>query len=134
MERDPIDREIEREEAAAAREAGSIGGRSGMEDVPEAERPLAESGEGESEGFEQAEELLVERASHEDDRGGPLQDRPAPEAPGGDRRGVYGDADEIASTETDVDTQGTDADLDGSAESGAEQVPQDREESEKADG
>src|SRR3954462_10433691 len=113
-ERDPIERDVEREEAEAAREAGHIGGRSGMEDLPEEERPLAESGQGESEGFEQAEELLEERATHQDDSGGPLQDRPAPEEPGGDRADVYGDADDVESTETDVDTQGTPGDLDGS--------------------
>jgi hypothetical protein len=117
-ERDPIDRDIEREEAEAAREAAQIGGRSGMEDVPEEERPLAEAGEGESEGFEQAEELLRERASHEDDRGNPLTDRPDPEEPGGDRADIYGDADDVESTETDVDTQGTPGDLDGSGEGG----------------
>ncbi|HEU4979710.1 MAG TPA: hypothetical protein VFT14_00740 [Solirubrobacterales bacterium] len=116
-ERDPIDRDVEREEAAAAEEAGRIGGRSGMEDVPEEERPLAESGEGESEGFEQAEDLLEERATHADDRGGPLQDRPDPEEPGGERA-VYADADSVESTETDVDTQGTSGDLDGSGEGG----------------
>jgi len=101
-ERDPIERDVEREEAEAAREAGRIGGRSGMEDLPEEERPLAESGEGESEGFEQAEELLEERASHEDDHGGPLRDRTDPEA---DRdRASHGEADRIDSTETEADT------------------------------
>ena len=101
-ERDPIERDVEREEAEAAREAGRIGGRSGMEDLPEEERPLAESGEGESEGFEQAEELLQERASHEDDQGGPLRDRPDPEP---DRdRGSHSEADRIDSTETEADT------------------------------
>jgi hypothetical protein len=100
-ERDPIDRDIEREEAAAAEEAGKIGGRSGFEDLPEEERPLAEAGEGESEGFEQAEELLEERASHEDDRGGPLRDRPKPEP---DRqRTSYGEPDRIDSTESEAD-------------------------------
>jgi hypothetical protein len=116
MERDPIDRDVEREEAEAAREAGGIGGRSGFEDLPEEERPLAESGEGESEGFEQAEELLEERASHEDDHGGPLRDRPETEDE--PSRAEYADADDIESTETDVDTQGTPGDLDGSAEGG----------------
>jgi hypothetical protein len=33
--------------------------------VPEEERPLAEAGEGESEGFERAEELLEERSEAE---------------------------------------------------------------------
>jgi len=115
-ERDPIDRDIEREEAEAAREAANVGGRSGMEDVPEEERPLAEAGQGESEGFEQAEELLVERATHEDDTGDPLRDRPAKEEE--PSRAEYADADDVESTETDVDTQGTPGDLDGSAEGG----------------
>src|SRR4051794_41918710 len=79
-ERDPIERDVEREEAEAAREARRIGGRSGMEDLPEEERPLAEAGEGESEGFEQAEELLRERAGHEDDHGGAPPGRPGPGA------------------------------------------------------
>jgi hypothetical protein len=100
-ERDPIERDVEREEAEAAREAGRIGGRSGMEDLPEEERPLAESGEGESEGFEQAEKLLEERASHEDDRGGPLRDRPNPEPDVS--RASYGEPDRVDSTETEVD-------------------------------
>jgi hypothetical protein len=115
-ERDPIDRDVEREEDAAAREAAKIGGRSGMEDVPEEERPLAESGQGESEGFEQAEQLLEERATHEDDRGDPLRDRPDKEEQ--PSRAEYADADDVESTETDVDTQGTPGDLDRSAERG----------------
>jgi hypothetical protein len=100
-ERDPIDRDIQREEAEAAREAGNIGGRSGMEDIPEEERPLAEAGEGESEGFEQAEELLEERATHQDDRGQPLRDRPDPEPD--HQRTSYGEGDRVDSTETEVD-------------------------------
>jgi hypothetical protein len=35
----------------------------------EANRPLEEAGEGESEGFEQAEAALIEHASHGDDHG-----------------------------------------------------------------
>jgi hypothetical protein len=100
-ERDPIERDVEREEEAAAEEAGRIGGRSGTEDLPEEERPLAEAGEGESEGFEQAEELLEERATHDDDRGGPLRDRPDPEPD--HQRTSYGEADRIDSTETEAD-------------------------------
>jgi hypothetical protein len=119
-ERDPIERDIEREEDAAAAEAAKIGGESGMEDIPEEERPLAEGGEGESEGFELAEEELIERASHEDDSpGNPLRDAGEPEESGGAlTQDEYGDADDVESTETDVDTQGTEGDLDGSAEGG----------------
>jgi hypothetical protein len=64
----PEDPLLRREEAAAAREAGGIGGRApeyeDEEDLQasEAERPLAEAGEGEAEGLEQA-ELDLERAA-----------------------------------------------------------------------
>ena len=58
------------EEQAAAAEAAAISGRpheyTGVEPgepISEAERPLAESGEGESEGLEQAEAELGENAS-----------------------------------------------------------------------
>jgi hypothetical protein len=56
---------VEREEDAAAAEAGSIGGRRDP-DVDPAEQALEEGGEGESEGFEQAEEDLVEHTTHGD--------------------------------------------------------------------
>jgi hypothetical protein len=62
-----------REEERAAAEAARIGGSSGQpsldeqgEPVDEAHRPLAEAGEGVAEGFEQAEEALIEHASHGD--------------------------------------------------------------------
>ena len=61
------------QEQAAAREAGGIGGevsydRLGEEDekVDAAQAPLIEAGEGESEGFELAEQELEEHASHGD--------------------------------------------------------------------
>jgi hypothetical protein len=64
-----IDPRHEREEElAAAAEAAAIGGRSGDEDIPPAQRPLVEAGEGEAEGFELAEELLIEHASHGDEQ------------------------------------------------------------------
>jgi hypothetical protein len=68
------DSSFEREqEAAAAAEAASIGGR--VSDGPPADddpqrdpalRPLYEAGEGEAEGFELAEQELVEHAEHGD--------------------------------------------------------------------
>ena len=63
----PDDRFVDDEEEAAAAEAGHIGG-----DPPEysdddpSQRPLEEAGEGESEGFELAEEQLIDHASHGD--------------------------------------------------------------------
>ena len=55
----------------AAAEAARIGGspsteNAGAEEGDEAERPLAEAGQGQAEGFEQAEEQLIERSSHGD--------------------------------------------------------------------
>jgi hypothetical protein len=62
---------VARETAGAAAEASQIGGRTSsepppVEDVDEAQRPLVEAGEGEAEGFEQAEQELIEHASHGD--------------------------------------------------------------------
>jgi hypothetical protein len=111
----PEERRVREEEAAAAREAGMIGGRSGMEDMDPAERASAEHGGGVAEGFEQAEERLVETASHGDGRhADPLKDagEMEEEAP----RGEFSEADEVDSTETDETTQGTPGDLDGSAD------------------
>jgi hypothetical protein len=56
----------EEEEIAAAREAAAIGGVAGDEDLDPAQRPVLESGGGESEGFEEAEAFLIEHASHGD--------------------------------------------------------------------
>lgn len=56
------------QEAEAAREAAEIGGSPGDDyGVDESERALAEAGQGESEGFELAEQELIENASHDSD-------------------------------------------------------------------
>lgn len=47
---------------AARHAAGAIGGVAGDEDVDPAQRPLQEAGEGEAEGFELAEQDLIEAA------------------------------------------------------------------------
>jgi hypothetical protein len=63
---------FEREqEEAAADEAAAIGGRpsdepSSQDALDPAQRPLVEAGEGESEGFEEAERELIEHAGHGD--------------------------------------------------------------------
>jgi hypothetical protein len=102
--RNPEDELVREEEGAAAAEAARIGGRSGLEDMDEAERAAAEHGGGEAEGFEQAEELLEEQASHGDPSVDPLRD--APEAEEEADPAVYGEADEVESTETEDDTEG----------------------------
>jgi hypothetical protein len=65
MERqDPdVDAEVE----AARAEAAAIGGVAGDEDLDPADRPVLEGGGGVAEGFEQAEDALVEHASHGDE-------------------------------------------------------------------
>jgi hypothetical protein len=62
------------QEDAAAAEARGIGGRPSSEqpgidadELDPAQAPLIEAGEGESEGFELAEEELIEHASHGDE-------------------------------------------------------------------
>ncbi|MGN6187716.1 MAG: hypothetical protein ACTHOE_02355 [Conexibacter sp.] len=61
------DPRYEQEETdAAAAEAARIGGVAGDEDLDPALRPVIEGGGGEAEGFEEAEEALIEHASHGD--------------------------------------------------------------------
>jgi hypothetical protein len=99
MERD--ERMVEREAEAAAREAGEIGGRVDAEDGTEAERPLAEAGEGVAEGFEQSEEQLRNRAEHRDAGGNPWYDRADPEPD--DPEASYSEADHEHSSEGEED-------------------------------
>ena len=96
---DPIDPQVAREEQAAAAEAAAIGGMTGVEALDPAERPVLEGGGGVAEGFEQAEEALIEHAQHESDARDPLADAGRPE-PESDRvPAEYGEADQVESTE-----------------------------------
>lgn len=87
------DRRVEEEADAAGREAAAIGGRVPDEGVPESERPLREAGQGEAEGFEIAEEDLVEHASHGDDGPDPTHMAGEPEE-GAGPIGEFGEADD----------------------------------------
>jgi hypothetical protein len=84
---------------AAAREAAAIGGRAGDEDLDPAERPVIEAGEGVAEGFELAEQDLIEAATQGDGRGLPLWNRPPPEDAEA-HHAVYGEGDEEHSSES----------------------------------
>ena len=113
----PEDPLLRREEAAAAREAGGIGGRTPeYEDeeggqASEAERPLIEGGEGVEEGFEVAEDDLREAASHGENRYDPSTADFGDEESAGDADALAGEADEIDVTETVRDPNaGTDED------------------------
>jgi hypothetical protein len=62
----PDPRYEQEETDAAAAEAARIGGVAGDEELDPAQRPVIEAGGGEAEGFEGAEEALIEHASHGD--------------------------------------------------------------------
>lgn len=82
---------VAEEEAEAAAEAARIGGQVPRDSDDPAEQPLIESGQGEAEGFELAEEQLEDNASHGNQRGFPTRDVPPPEERG---EAEYGEADE----------------------------------------
>ena len=68
-----------------------------LERENEAERPLREAGEGESEGFEESERDLIEQAENTFAGRNPKYDAGRPEAE--PDPGVYGEADEVHSSE-----------------------------------
>ncbi len=80
----PDPRHEQEEIDAAAAEAARIGGVAGDEDLDPAERPVIEAGGGYAEGFEDAEEALIEHASHGDQQSAHaiLHDRGRPEDEG----------------------------------------------------
>ncbi|MEZ5074713.1 MAG: hypothetical protein R2691_07770 [Solirubrobacterales bacterium] len=97
---------IAEEEAAAAAEAAEIGGHTDSQRLPEAERPLAEGGGGVAEGFELAEEQLIQSASHGDKHGHPLGDRFPDEDARSEGLTIYGEADhERVSEKQDSDSE-----------------------------
>ncbi|HEX2016829.1 MAG TPA: hypothetical protein VGN69_09050 [Solirubrobacteraceae bacterium] len=101
------DDELVREQAqAAAREAAAIGGDPGHHEPDPALAPVAEAGGGVAEGFEQAEEDLIDNAENFDVPGSP-RNRAYPAEREADRAGaVYADADELTSTERVDDAEG----------------------------
>jgi hypothetical protein len=92
------------EEAAAAAEARNIGGPR-LDDAhgDEAFEAVAEAGGGESEGFELAEEQLIDNASHGGGRADPIGDAFTPEIESDERTGVDGEADSERVSELDED-------------------------------
>jgi hypothetical protein len=82
---------VEEEEEEAALEAARVGGDAPRDADDPADQPLAEAGEGESEGFEIAEEELEEHASHGDQHRFPDSAVPDPEEP---QPAEYGEPDQ----------------------------------------
>jgi hypothetical protein len=70
---------VAEEEEAAAAEAARIGGDAPKDSDDPAQQPLAEAGQGESEGFELAEKQLEDIASHGDEHRFPDRDAPPAE-------------------------------------------------------
>src|SRR6266516_323878 len=95
------ERLVREQEEAAAAEAGEIGGRREPGDErDEATRPLEEAGEGEAEGFEEAERALIEHASHGDPAPDPsLVPGDAEDEEALDAGIEYADADHVESSE-----------------------------------
>jgi hypothetical protein len=97
-ENDPEERRAEREAEAAAAEAGSIGGRRDPDEDP-AEQPVEEAGGGEAEGFEQAEQDLIEHAEHGDPAPDPGSQAFTPEVESDRETVERGDVDDALSDE-----------------------------------
>jgi hypothetical protein len=96
---DPFDELVAEEESAAAAEARGIGGPAPSSRVHDpAMRPLYEAGEGEQEGWEQAEDDLIENASHGDGHANPLRDAISPELESDRSTAEYGGEDDLPST------------------------------------
>jgi hypothetical protein len=95
---DPL---VAEEEAAAAAEAAGIGG-PGVHDADDPAFEAAyEAGGGESEGFELAEQELVDNATHGGGRADPIRDAFTPEIEADESTAVDGEADEVIEADED---------------------------------
>ena len=86
---------------AAAQEAAAIGGRAGDENLDPAQRPLIEAGEGVAEGFELAEEDLIDAAEHRSAWADPGRQAFTAEREADRSGALYGEADHEDSSEVD---------------------------------
>jgi hypothetical protein len=91
--RDPL---VDDQEQAAAAEAASIGGDTGSDNPDPEMQAVEEAGGGVAEGFEQAEQDLIENASHGDGAGNPAANAIDNEHAEADRSTAeYGEPDEV---------------------------------------
>jgi hypothetical protein len=98
-DRDPL---LDEETAAAAAEAARIGGRPQRGDQTDpALAPVYQAGGGEAEGFEQAEERLIDNAEHGDFAPDPSNDAFAGEVESDRSDAEYGESDHERSSETE---------------------------------
>jgi hypothetical protein len=96
---------VQEEADAAAAEAARIGGSPSDEAEVDngPDRAVIEGGGGEAEGFELAEEELIEHASHGDQHAARRAIYDAPDEPADARASAGGEADEERSSERDED-------------------------------
>lgn len=87
------------EAAAAARDAAAIGGHAGDEALDPAQRPLVEAGEGVAEGFELAEQDLIDAAQNRESWCNPRRNAFTPERESDQASTEYGEADHEDSSE-----------------------------------
>jgi hypothetical protein len=108
-QRIPDDEQFVRaEEKEAAAEAGAIGGHGSDEDLDPAERAVREGGGGVAEGFEDAEEELIDNVGSGE--GNPLTDAFGEEAESDLSGAEYGEPDEVDPTEVTRDPDAGDDD------------------------
>jgi len=98
---------VARESEAAAAEAGAIGGDAGTEAPNEADRGVLEHGGSEAEGFEQAEDALVDQAEHGEGRDPSADEYLVAEEAQHDSA-AHGEADRLRSTESRAEREGED--------------------------
>jgi hypothetical protein len=99
-QQDPI---AEEEAEAAAAEAAEIGGPAPDDPIDDpAQRPVIEGGEGQAEGFELAEQQLIDNAAHGDQKRFPNRDASPPEEP---TDTAFGEPDEAIPQEADRDVR-----------------------------
>jgi hypothetical protein len=90
---------VAREESAAAAQAAQIGGAVPPETDDPALEPVYQAGGGEQDGWEEAEDELIENASHGEGRAHPERDAFSPELESDRSSAVYGEADALPSSE-----------------------------------
>jgi|SRR5579884_4512637 len=88
------DPQVAREESAAAAEAARIGGSVPPQVDDPSMEPVYQAGGGEQDGWEAAEEELIENATHGDGHADPQRDAFAPERESDRSGAVYGEADQ----------------------------------------
>jgi hypothetical protein len=120
---EPSDALVAQEESAAAAEAAAIGGFVPPSGGDPAMEPVYQAGGGEQEGWEQAEADLIENATHGEGHGDPLHDAFSPEAETDRTTLVYGETDQLPSTEVVADADTAEADAASGPNPSADRSP-----------